>query len=110
MMAKKKKGHGGLKFLGCIVVVVGLIMGIKTGSGTEVGQRVLGHREDRRVAANTLRPRFAFASAKVRITRMSIYNLDGATVDVTSTRDLSIDRQSSSSSSDVSMDRTATEV
>jgi len=109
-MAKKKKRHAGLKFLAFVAVVVGMIFGIKTGSHTEVGQRVLGHREDRRTAANTLTPRFAFASAQVRITRMSIFNPDGTTVDVTSTRNVSIDRQSSSAASDVSIDRTATEI
>lgn len=106
----KKKSHGGLKFLAFLAVVGSMIAAVKIGSGTEAGQRVLGHRQDRRVDAHPLIPRFAYASAQVKITSATMYNNDGAAVDLTTTRKVTIDRQSSMSSTDVTRGRTATEI
>jgi hypothetical protein len=109
-MAKKKKSHGGLKFLAFVVVVVGLIVSISKGVGTETGQRIVGHREDRRVERTALTPRFGYSSAKMRITVQSMYNAEGSVVDLTSTRDVSLDRASSTVLREISVDRTPTEV
>lgn len=109
-MAKKKKGHGGLKFMAFIVVVVMLIIGISKGAKTEIGQRITGQREDRRLENTRLSPRFAFASAKVRVAISSIYNVNGAMMDATETSDTSIDRQSTRASSERTVSPTATEV
>ena len=110
MAKKKKKGHGGLKFLAFLVVVGSIIAAIKIGSGTEAGQRVLGHREDHRVEATALTPRFAYASATLKITKGSIYNDNGSPVDITTTRVVTIDRQSSTAFTDVTVEHTPTEV
>ena len=107
---KKKKGHGGLKFMAFVVVVVMLIGGVSKGTKTEVGQRITGHFEDRRVENTRLTPRFGFASAKVTIAISSIYNVNGTTMDLTETSDVSIDRQSARASTERSMSPTATEV
>lgn len=107
---KKKKGHGGLKFMAFVLVVVMLIVGISKGTKTEVGQRITGHREDRRVENTRLTPRFGFASAKVRIAISSIYNVNGTMMDLTETSDVSIDRQSARAATERSMSPTATEV
>ena len=107
---KKKKGHGGLKFMAFVVVVVLLILGIRTGGKTEIGQRITGNREDHRLSQTALTPRFAFASAKLRVTIGSMFNNQGTAVDLTTTREVSIDRESSTASTDVSIERTATEV
>lgn len=107
---KKKKGHGGLKFMAFVVVVVMLIVGISKGAKTEVGQRITGHRQDRRVENTRLTPRFGFASAKVRIAVGSIYNVNGAVMDLTETSDVSIDRRSARASTERAMSPTATEV
>jgi hypothetical protein len=107
---KKKKGHGGLKFLAFLFVTGMLITTIVVGGKTEVGQRIMGNREDHRLERTTLTPRFGYASATVRITAASIYNADGATVDLTTTRDLSIDRQSSTASEEIAVARTPTEM
>jgi hypothetical protein len=107
---KKAKRHGGLKFMAFVMVVVLLIMGFRMGMKTELGQRITGNREDHRVERTELRPRFSFAAAKLRVTVQSIYNNEGTTVDLTTTRDMSLDRQSSTVSSDVSIERTSTEV
>ena len=107
---KKKKSHGGLKFMAFVVVVVMLIVGISKGAKTEVGQRISGHREDRRVEKTRLTPRFGFASAKVHVAISSIYNVDGAMMDLTETSDVSIDRQSARASTERAMSPTATEV
>ncbi len=109
-MAKKKKGHGGLKFLAFIVVVAGLIFSISAGAGTETGQRMLGHREAQRVENTRVTPRFAYSAAKLRITVQSMYNFKGSVVDLTSTRDVALDRASSTVSSDIGIERTSTEV
>ena len=69
MAKKKKKGHGGLKFMAFIVVVVVLIVAISKGSKTETGQRILGNRQDRRLENTKLTPRFGFAAAKLRDNR-----------------------------------------
>lgn len=110
MMAKKKKGHGGLKFMAFVVVLVVLIVAITKGSKTEMGQRILGNREDRRLEHTSLTPRFSYASARLRITEAHFYNNDGVPVDLTTTSEVSIDRASSRSSTDVTIERTATEV
>jgi hypothetical protein len=110
MAKKKKKSHGGLKFMAFVVVAVMLIVGVSKGTKTEVGQRITGHREDRRLENTRVTPRFGFASAKVRIAISSIYNVDGAVMDLTETSDVSIDRRSERASTERSMSPTATEV
>jgi hypothetical protein len=110
MAKKKKKKHGGLKFLAFLVIVGALITSVETGSKTELGQRILGNREDQRIERTRLTPRFGFAAAKVRVTVGAIYNREGSTVDLTTTRDMSLDRESSTVSTDISVERTATEV
>jgi hypothetical protein len=110
MMAKKKKGHGGLKFMAFVAVVVLLIVGLSKGAKTEVGQRITGQREDRRLENTRLTPRFGFASAKVRIAISSIYNVNGAMLDVTETSDMSIDHQSARASAERGISSTETEV
>ncbi len=107
---KKKKGHGKLKFMAFVMVVVMLIVGIRTVGKTELGQRLAGNREDRRLERTMLTPRFAFASAKLRITVGEIINSKGTTVDLTTTTDEALDRESATVSSDISIERTATEV
>jgi hypothetical protein len=106
----KKKSHGGLKFLLFLGAVAMLIFSISIGLGTEVGQRIVGHREDRRVEHTTLTPRFGYAAAKLRVTVGSIYNSGGATMDLTTTEDVSIDRQTATASSDVKVSRTQPQV
>ena len=101
-MSKKKKGHGGLKFLLFLAIVATFIVTIKIGVGTEAGQRIVGNREERRVEHTTVTPRFAYAAATVHVTVAAIYtNHDGTTVDLTSTRKISIDRQSSTASKEI---------
>jgi hypothetical protein len=107
---KKKKGHGGLKFMAFIVIVALLILGVRTGGKTEIGQRVMGHREDHRLSQTALTPRFAFASAHLRVTIGSMFNSQGTPVDLTTTREVTLDHQTSRASTDVSIERTATEV
>jgi hypothetical protein len=107
---KKKKGHGGLKFLMFLGIVGLLIVSLAIGAGTEIGQRVLGHREDRRVERTQLTPRFAYASAKLRLTLGSILSRDGSTLDITTTKDITIDRQSATASRKITITRTPTEV
>ncbi len=107
---KKKKNHGGVKFMAFVMVVVVLIIGVQMVSKTELGQRIAGNREDRRLERTELTPRFAFAAAKLRITIGSIYNDEGTTIDLTTTRDVSLDRESATVSSDISIERTAAEV
>jgi hypothetical protein len=110
MAKKKKKGHGGLKFMAFIVVVVVLIIGITKGSKTEMGQRITGGREDRRLENTRLTPRFGFASAKVKITVGSIYNIEGSMIDATETSDVSIDHRSTRASSVIATTPTTTEI
>jgi hypothetical protein len=107
---KKKKSHGGLKFMAFIVVVVLLIVGITKGASTEIGERVLGNREDLRVENNRLTPRFAYASATARVSISSIYKVNGAMIDMTETSDVSIDRKSERAMNEVAMAQTAREV
>jgi hypothetical protein len=111
MSKKKKKGHGGLKFLLFLAIVATLITTIKIGAGTEAGQRILGSREDRRVERISLTPRFAYAAATVQVTISGIYtNDDGTTVDLTSTKKVSIDRQSGTATKDVEVSRSPSQV
>lgn len=99
MSKKKKKGHGGLKFLAFLAIVAALIVTIKIGVGTEAGQRIVGKREDHRTEHTSLTPRFAFAAATAQVTVAAIYtNVDGTTIDLTSTTQISIDRQSGTAS------------
>jgi hypothetical protein len=107
---KKKKSHGGLKFLAVVCGITLLIVSFSIGRHTEVGERISGNREDRRIENTRLTPRFSYASAKLRITVGSIYYSDGATIDITTTSDVSIDRQSETASSDIAIEPTATEV
>ncbi|MDP9463634.1 MAG: hypothetical protein M3P52_03340 [Actinomycetota bacterium] len=109
-MARKKKSHGGLKFLAFLFVVGALITSGVMTSKTEFGQRVLGQRQDRRLERTAVPPRFAYAAATLRITIGTIYNNDGTPVDLTETRDVSIDRESATTSSKVNIERTSTEV
>ena len=107
----KKKGHGGLKFMLFLAIVATLITTIKIGVGTEMGQRIVGSREDRRIERTALTPRFAFAAATVKVTVGAIYtNRDGTTVDLTTTKDISIDRRSSSASEEIDISRTPSQV
>jgi hypothetical protein len=99
-----------LKFIAFLVVVGGLITSLSIGRNTEVGQRITGNREDRRVERTQLTPRFKYAAAKLRITVGSIYNAAGSTVDLTTTNGVSLDRESSMASSDINIERTSTEV
>jgi hypothetical protein len=110
MMAKKKKRHGGLKFMAFVVVMVVLIIAISKGSKTEIGQRITGNRDDHRLENTRLTPRFGFAAAKVRTTVGAIFNIDGTMLDATTTSDVSIDRESSTSSSEIVTGATATEI
>lgn len=110
MAKKKKKGHGGLKFMAFIVVVAVLIVGITKGSKTEIGQRITGGREDRRLENTRLTPRFGFASAKVRITVGSVYNIEGSLMGATETSDVSIDHRSARASSVIAIAPTTTEI
>jgi hypothetical protein len=108
---KKKKGHGGLKFMLFLAIVATLITTIKIGAGTEAGQRIIGNREDRRVEHTSLAPRFAFAAATMQITVSAIYtNHDGTSVDLTSTKQISIDRQSATASKEIVVSSTPSQV
>ena len=113
MRAKKRKktGHGGLKFLAVVFALVAVVVTVSMTHNSDFVQRVLGHREDRRVEHTAVTPRFGFASARLHITVAEIYNSSaGGPVDITTTRDVSIDRESLTAKSDVKIDRTATEV
>ena len=111
MAHKRKRGHGGLKFLAFLFTVTLVIVAISTTGQTEFGQRLFGNREDHRLERTALTPRFGFASARLRISVGEIYNSSvGGTVDLTMTRDVSIDRQSNRAKSDVKVERTAAQV
>ena len=111
MSKKKKKGHGGLKFMLFLAIVATLITTVKIGVGTEMGQRIVGSREDRRVERTKLTPRFAYAAATVKVTVGAIYtNRDGTTVDLTTTKDISIDRRSNTASNQIDISRTPSQV
>lgn len=107
---KKKKSHGGLKFLGVLAVIAATIVGVSVGRKTEMMQRVLGHREDHRLDHSVLRPRFEYASAEVQLSVAHFYNYQGTPVDLTTTEHTTIDRQSKRAKSDITLERTATEV
>ena len=56
-------------------------------------------------------PRFTFAAARVKVTVGAIYtNRDGTTVDLTTTKDISIDRRSSSASEEIDISPTPSQV
>lgn len=111
MAHKRKRGHGGLKFMAFLVTIPVVIVVITTTSHTELGQRLLGNREDQRLEHTALTPRFGFASASLRISVGEIYNSSAAgTVDLTMTKDVTIDRQSSMAKSEIKIERTATQV
>lgn len=105
-----RKGGGGLKLLTAIVVIGAAATGVYSVRNTEVMQRVRGQREDHRLDRNALAPRFGFASAALRVTVGTFYNDQGSPVDLTTTRDISIDRQSRIAVSHNKLERTATEV
>ena len=105
-MTKRKKGHGGLKFLAFLVIVGFLITFVVVGSKSEFGQRLSGKREDRRLERTTLTHRFAYTAATLRVTEGSMYNEGGTPIDLTTTNDISIDRPSGAASSEVSIVRT----
>lgn len=106
MSKRKKKGHGGLKFLAFLVVVGGLITSLVAGSKTELWQRVTGQREDRRIERTTPTPRFAYTAASLRVIERSMYNEGGRPIDLTTTNDILIDRPSITASSEVNIVRT----
>jgi len=106
----RKKSHAGRKFIAFMVIVAAIIVSIAVVKGSEFGKRVLGHREDRRPGSVALAPRFAYASATVRTTMGAMYNDDGTTVDLTSTRDISIDRQSARAMAKVHITQTTSEL
>ena len=111
MTKKKKKGHGGLKFLAFLAMVAALITTIKIGVGTEVGQRVVGQREDLRVERTSLTPRFAYAAATLQVTVGAIYTThDGTSVDLTTTKRITIDRQSATASREIKIAPTPSQV
>ena len=110
MAHKKKRKRGGLKFLAVLFVVGAMIVVVSTTRDTELMQRVTGNREDRRVERTTVTPRFEFASATLQISVGEFYNNAGDPVDLTTTKDVSIDRQSSRAKADVKLERTSTEV
>jgi hypothetical protein len=100
---KRKKGHGGLKFL----AIVGLsITVVVVGGKSEFGQRLTGKREDRRLERTALTPRFAYSAATLRVTEGSMYNEGGTPIDLTTSNDISIDRRSAVTSSEVNIART----
>jgi hypothetical protein len=109
-MSKRKKKHGGLKFLAFLFVVGLLVTTIVVGGKSEIGQRIMGNREDHRLERTSLTPRYGYASATLQVTESSMYNADGTAVDLTTTRDVSLDRKSSMSSTDISIARTPTQM
>ena len=111
MAPRRKRGHGGLKFLAFLFAIATLIVVTSTVHDTELVQRVIGNREHLRLERTALTPRFGFASATMRVTIGEIYNnSSGEPIDFTMTTDVSIDRQSSMAQSDIKIERTATEV
>ncbi len=110
MAHKKKRKRGGLKFMAVFFVIVAAIVGVSTTRDTEFMQRLTGNRQDRRVEHTTVTPRFEFASAKLQISVGEFYNNAGDPVDLTTTKDESIDRQSNRAKIDVKLERTSTEV
>jgi hypothetical protein len=106
----KKKGHGGLKFVAFVVAVAAMVGSVSAGRTTEVGQRIQGNREDRRLENTTPTPRFSYAAATLRISVGSIFNNDATMIDLTTTSDVSIDRQSETATSDIGVKPTATEI
>jgi hypothetical protein len=107
---KKKKGHGGLKFLASVVVLVLLIIAISKVGKSELGRRVTGGLQDRRLENIRLTPRFGFSAATVRTTVGSIYYLEGQSMDVTTTSDISIDHQSARASSLIAISPTTNDI
>ena len=84
---------------------------ISMASKTEMGQRISGNREDRRIETHPVDTAIrVLRSEAARDTIGSIYNSEGAVVDLTTTSDMSIDRESASVTSDIVIERTATEV
>ncbi|MGZ4793099.1 MAG: hypothetical protein ACXV5U_09910 [Ilumatobacteraceae bacterium] len=110
MSRKKKRKRGGLKFLAVLFVIVATIVAVSTTRDSEFMKRVTGNREDRRVERTSVTPRFEFASATLQISIGEFYNNAGDPVDLTTTKDVSIDRQSSRAKADVKLERTSTEV
>lgn len=107
---KRKRKRSGAKFLATLVIIGAAAAGISMTRGTEVMQRVLGHREDHRLDRTTLTPRFAFASAQLKITVGTMFNNGGVPFDVTTTSDVLIDRQSHTAKIDRNLERTPTTV
>ncbi len=105
-MSKRKKGHGGLKFLASLVVIGAFITALVAFGKSELGQRITGNREDRRLERTTPAPRFAYTASTLRVTEGSMYNEGGTPVDLTTTSDISIDRPSETASVDVNIVRT----
>ena len=110
MAHKKKRKRGGLKFIAVLLVIGAIIVAVSSTKHTEFVQRVLGNREDRRVERTAVTPRFEFASATLQISVGEIYNNAGANVDLTTTKDVSIDRESSRAKAEVKLERTSSEV
>ncbi len=110
MAQKKKRKRGGMKFLAVLFVIVASIVVVSNTRDTEFMQRVTGNREDRRVERTAVTPRFGFASATLQIAVGEFYNNAGDPVDLTTTKHVSIDRESSEAKADVKLERTSTEV
>jgi hypothetical protein len=110
MVHKKKRKRSKMTIVGATFAIGATIVVGVLAQHTEFVQRVTGNREDRRVERTAVTPRFEFASATLQISVGEIYNVGGEAVDLTASRDVSIDRQSNMAKSEVKIERTSTEI
>ncbi len=110
MAHKKKRKHSKLKLVTAVFVIGAGILVVSLTQHSEFVQRLTGNREDRRVERTAVTPRYEFASATLQISVGEIYNISGEAVDLTTSRDVSIDRESNMAKSEVKIERTSTEI
>jgi hypothetical protein len=110
MPLQKKRKRSRVKLVvAAFAIGVTIAIGVMT-QHSEFVQRLTGNREDRRVERTAVTPRFEFASATLQISVGEIYNVAGDAVDLTASRDVSLDRQSNMAKSEVKIERTSTEI
>jgi hypothetical protein len=110
MAHRKKRKRSKLKIGAVIFVIVATVLTVSLTKNSELAQRLIGNREDRRAAHTAVTPRFQFASATLQISVGEIYNISGEAVDLTTSRDVSIDRESNIAKSEVKIERTSNEI
>jgi len=111
MMAHKQNRKRSKLKIGAVLFMIGAAIPVANlTQNSEFVRRLIGNREDRRVERTALTPRFQFASAKLQISIGEIYNISSDAVDMTTSRDVSIDRESNMAKSEVKIERTSREI